>query len=56
MSPIPGTSGHHIKRLEPSACCTGKGLYKQKATISHELYDPRGHIKQLARREGHAVS
>lgn len=21
-----GTSGHHIKRFEPSACCTGKGL------------------------------
>lgn len=24
--PIAGTSRHHIKRLEPSACCTGKGL------------------------------
>ena len=21
-----GTSGHHTKRFEPSACCTGKGL------------------------------
>lgn len=23
---LTGTSGHHIKRFEPSACCTGKGL------------------------------